>query len=733
MNPPGEEQFQRQVYPSELKAIRARREVWGLDAGGLPEPAAGEPIAPDPAHGTAGLAFSGGGIRSATFNLGVLQVLAKRGLLAGFDYLSTVSGGGYIGSNLSCALQCEDPSRQQPGYSYIHERGQEESALLQHLRSGRDYLAPDGLLDLLKIPAVLFRGMVLNLLVLFPFLALFACLTAWLYPHLLDPAWRAVLPGFELLLSAPETAAGGPGGRLHFFLLFPWTVVAFGLWIVLFPLVATLASRAGYRWRSLYETSYSALLLLMIAVPAVEAAPWLLRRINARLDASAMDELLVAIVVGLLALVVLLSSVMGVRPGASRTVARLAGRLRELVAAVLGPAILLCAFLRLTRALYAPDEGGGPLIAHPPRIWLMLIVAGTVFLYTRFFLDINKSGMHRFYRDRLSKAYLMDPRDGVHEDELCLSALDVTRSGAPYHLLNTALNVEGAADRALQGRGADFFVFSPGWIGSFSTGYCPTPALETENRDLNLGTALAISGAAASPYMGAASSRLRALALTLLNIRLDYWFANPARIARHPMVRAVRRFVFRVGPLYLLAEVLGLIDADSPNVNLSDGGHIENLGLYELLRRRCRTIVVGDAGQDPLLELSSLGQLTAYARMDEGIQIEWTGLEHIALRADGTSAAQWAVGRIRYGDSAEEGRILYIKACLHGDEPADIRAYRAQHASFPHESSTNQFFAPNQFEAYRALGYHIADKAVTAGGGEGKSAGEWVEGMALRA
>src|SRR5262249_7773400 len=45
-----------------------------------------------------GLAFSGGGIRSATFNLGMLQSLARLNLLSKFDYLSTVSGGGYIGS-----------------------------------------------------------------------------------------------------------------------------------------------------------------------------------------------------------------------------------------------------------------------------------------------------------------------------------------------------------------------------------------------------------------------------------------------------------------------------------------------------------------------------------------------------------------------------------------------------------------------------------------------------------
>jgi hypothetical protein len=56
------------------------------------------------AAGLVGLALSGGGIRSATFNLGLLQGLVKQGILRYCDYLSTVSGGGYIGSCLSSLL-----------------------------------------------------------------------------------------------------------------------------------------------------------------------------------------------------------------------------------------------------------------------------------------------------------------------------------------------------------------------------------------------------------------------------------------------------------------------------------------------------------------------------------------------------------------------------------------------------------------------------------------------------
>ena len=181
---PGKQQFLTNVYPSELRSINKRRSVWNLlpGSGAFQEAAkkanqiAGHAdpkaiIPPDVYHGTVGLALSGGGIRSATFNLGVLQVFAKRGLLKWFDYLSTVSGGGYIGSNLSATLNSEDPKRKSPGYSLLHIKGTEESQAIKHLRSGGNYLAPGGLLDLLRIPAILLRGVAINLLVTAPFVS----------------------------------------------------------------------------------------------------------------------------------------------------------------------------------------------------------------------------------------------------------------------------------------------------------------------------------------------------------------------------------------------------------------------------------------------------------------------------------------------------------------------------------------------------------------------------------
>ncbi len=702
---PGKQQFLTNVYPSELRSINKRRSVWELPPGsGTFQEAAKEAnqiaghadpkaiIPPDVSHGTVGLALSGGGIRSATFNLGVLQVFAKRGLLKWFDYLSTVSGGGYIGSNLSATLTSEDPKRKSPGYSLLHIKGTEEPQAIKHLRSGGNYLAPGGLLDLLRIPAILLRGVATNLLVTAPFVGVLALLTVWLYP-----------------------ADLAEGAEHHFFLLTPWVVGIFAAWIALFPLLATLFPHVEYGLRSAYERSFSLLLLLVIAVPLLEALPWLYHEVFVGLT---MAHFLSGAVTGTLAIVPVLRSLT-----ASEKIVNLADKIKVVLIGLLGPAILLFLYLFMTRWIFRGSAGN--LQEIPRRMIAFSIALAAVFIFTRLFVNVNKSGMHRFYRDRLSKAYLLDPVNNRHVDNLQLSKLEIGKTGAPYHLVNTSLNIPGTKDKEMQGRGADFFVFSPKWSGSFQTGYCPTERLEKEDLDLNLGTCFAISGAAAAPYMGTSSSHL-AFVLTLLNIRLDYWIPNPARFSASRGRQRLDRVLYQVGPLYLLFELLGWLTARSKFVNLSDGGHIENLGLYELLRRRCKFIVCSDAEEDLELELSSLGKVSAYARMDQGIEIKWTKLHRLQKNGKGYSTVQWAYGTIDYG-SEEKGQIIYLKSSLSGHEPQDIAAYHAKNPSFPHQSTGDQFFDESQFESYRALGYYIASQLFDPGTTEVTDLAQWFE------
>ena len=191
-----------------------------------------------------------------------------------------------------------------------------------------------------------------------------------------------------------------------------------------------------------------------------------------------------------------------------------------------------------------------------------------------------------------------------------------------------------------------------------ATGYAKTSEFEGADgwdEGLDLGTALAISGATAAPQMGAGISRSLALILTLLNIRLDYWIPNSKVYTDRELL-----WKRRPGPFYLLREITGKMNVRSSYVNLSDGGHIENLGLYELLRRRCKYLVVCDAEQDPDIILSSLGKLTAYSRMDDGIWIDWGGtLEDLKKDPEtGLSRRHWAIGTIHYGAAATDHLII---------------------------------------------------------------------------
>jgi hypothetical protein len=138
----------------------------------------GDPIIiPKEDSNLTGLALSGGGVRSAAFCLGALQALNEADVLSRVDYLSTVSGGGYIGCSLSAAL--ESGRGKFPFETRILE---DETPSVQHLRDYSNYLFPSGAKDWLDNTAIYVRGLVANLVLLMPFLLSAAALTLLLHP-----------------------------------------------------------------------------------------------------------------------------------------------------------------------------------------------------------------------------------------------------------------------------------------------------------------------------------------------------------------------------------------------------------------------------------------------------------------------------------------------------------------------------------------------------------------------
>ncbi|MEW5966963.1 MAG: hypothetical protein AB1720_08230 [Pseudomonadota bacterium] len=340
-------------------------------------------------------------------------------------------------------------------------------------------------------------------------------------------------------------------------------------------------------------------------------------------------------------------------------------------------------------------------------------------------IDVNLFSIYHFYRQRLVRCYLgasrcesriphpftgFDPRDDIKLAELCNTTTGKPQCQRPYPIFNTAMNLVAGKQLAWQERLAAAFAFTPlasGYSfnlpdekGQLFSHYRPTAQYM---EGVWMGTAMAISGAAASPNMGCRSTPALTFLMTVFNVRLGHWTPNP----RNDHTWTLHDPPF--GGTYLLKELFGKTDHASPFVYLSDGGHFENLGLYELVRRRCACIVVVDAGEDRDTRFDDLGNAIRKCYADFGVVID--------VDAGDLRSGYSAIGRVRYppragvDEQAVEGWLIYIKPRLAGSEPADLLNYQCTHPGFPHESTADQWFDESQFESYRKLGHHIG-KAV---------------------
>lgn len=389
-----------------------------------------------------------------------------------------------------------------------------------------------------------------------------------------------------------------------------------------------------------------------------------------------------------------------------------------------------------------------PLMTGVPSLTmlvLLLVAAALAFRY----IDVNEFSLQNLYRNRLVRCYLgaahgsrrmpdpftaFDPSDDLH-----MSALSRQR---PVHIVNTTINLSQDDDLARQQRQADSFTFSARHSGFWQEGkgqqvedeeskdsqggYVATRSLADEDANGNpsftgvrLGTAMATSGAAVSSQMGFASSRLFAFLLTLLNVRLGRWFPNPAAV-KDP--QTMKRKSPRFAAFWFLRELLGSTNKRKEWVYLSDGGHFENLGIYELVRRRCRYIVAVDAGADPESTFSDLGNAVRKCRVDFGVDIQVDLTSLTPSSSSGRPRRGSVLGKVTYPTDGTQpgftGDILYIKLSLPSDlntQPADILAYRKEQPAFPHQPTTDQWFTEAQFESYRELGFLVGSDAIGLG------------------
>ncbi|HEX8171470.1 MAG TPA: patatin-like phospholipase family protein [Thermoanaerobaculia bacterium] len=313
-----------------------------------------------------------------------------------------------------------------------------------------------------------------------------------------------------------------------------------------------------------------------------------------------------------------------------------------------------------------------------------------------------------------AKPFLWSDVTGVHrmiENRLRIEAalpkvVRPLRPARPLHVVNICLNLTGGEELGWQERKGESLTVSPLASGNYRLGYRDT----RKYGEISLGTAVTISGAAASPNMGYHSSPALAFLMTLFNVRLGWWLGNPGLAGNDTYERRNPRSSI----LPFLYEATGNSTDKYGYVYLSDGGHFENLGLYEMVLRRCHRIVISDAGADPRYIYDDLGNAVRKIRIDLGIPID---LDHIDIMpADENKPGKYcATGTINYkavdGEEAVNGELVYIKPVVYADEgPRDVLNYSKNSPDFPHESTADQFFSESQFESYRRLGLFTIDQ-----------------------
>ncbi|WP_246658396.1 patatin-like phospholipase family protein [Rhizobium sp. FKY42] len=776
----------------------------------------------------AGLCLSGGGIRSAAVSLGVVQALQALKAFPQLDFLSTVSGGGYLGGAVIAGLYRTNgtyslDSSQAGGAMAPADIADNEEVL--RIRDRSRYLMPNGPLDLVVSFAIILRGLAVNAVIVAACVFAGAALTLFLYPteDLLAHSWL-----FNIAAANQWKASGW----FVFDGTLPLTTIAlacFVLWLVVWAAWRSIISSIPGKYAELQDPAsqtakksaiaciaLAALFLFELQVPILRLAlqfrdlSWkgflsvvapltagtgafalLWKRLELLIQAAAKENsgkavvsrilnsaLLVALGLALPLLIYafyLAVTVFGIQrneaPGQLAEVLPTLGITNLMVALVLVPVAIIIAIVLWSRIV-------GPLgltllnrhevIDMPTkrkrRLMLWVIAAVWTFLFflgailanvigpslnlwgvAMLYLGIcatltliaglfteNANSLHRLYRDRLAEAFrISDDGKPITFTDLA-SADDRGLSRRPYPIINAAVNMQGS-QRLGRRRKADFFTFTPDYIGSEATGYLPTNIYRDAEPDIDLATAIAISGAAVSSAMGQVGKALFAPTLSLLNLRLGYWVRNPNRVKTREDLHRARLEDWRFS--YLPAEIFGRLSEKHGKVLLSDGGHIDNLGLYQLLKRRCDFIIVSDAEADPTMNFSSLISVERYARIDLGVRLElpFEAIAGAALiraqdkassKTQSAGAPDWqhaAIGTIKYpevlragGERLPEktGVLLYIKACVTGDERSYVLDYERRFPRFPHESTGDQFFTEEQFEAYRALGFHATQSAL---------------------
>jgi hypothetical protein len=745
-----------------------------------------------------GLALSGGGIRSATFNLGLLQALDQLGVLKHVDYLATVSGGGYIGGFWTAWLlrrkQAEDAAKSDAAkleaimFPASGDRATGETPEVRHLREFSRFLLP-----CIRLLGAEFWGILMVVL-------------GGMLPSILSALAVLVLMwwGWVTLLACLLADRKSEGRA--------WLMLAF---VALYFIFSERLWRKSRRNRVTADQktldSRGHFVGAMVACLLTMVGVYCLRNLVHLLEGHTLsDPLLKTIKVRMTGLTALTDSTVGFGPAlviagvtlallelrfllkktpeARNSVSFFAGSERavtqmlRLAAIMMTFAALWWVVVEIERSTHLssfsasaafstglflwarkwlsepPKETHGGGLLHlafnwlkraTPKVlaslsWLLIFVLVGVgvewcierrvtsgfppnwllpvlclvqvgLMIWRF--DPTRMSLHELYRARISRCYLgASNPEGILEQDSPATRTEKNRSSnerpgddltmdklaaveRPIHLVCVAANDLSGDPVGTLYRGAQSAVLS-----------CHGISLGNQTakfEELKFSSALTASAAAFNSQMGRISMGLGPAVTFLMsafNLRLGLWVPHP---------KITRRWKTPLG-LFFFYELFGVSTTTGRNLLLSDGGHFENFGLYELLRRHCRYIIVSDCGADLEVAFDDLANVLRRVREDFGVEVE-LDVNRLRSGANGLAAQHAVVGTAHYNGlgGMDKGTILFIKPAITGDEPPDVLQYRTRNTTFPQESTVNQFYDEPQWESYRRLGEHTGRSVLS--------------------
>jgi hypothetical protein len=701
---------------------------------------------PAPARRVRAICCSGGGIRAAAFALGGMQALGRRepgepgqpakpSWYEGVDLVTAVSGGSYMAGSFAIVDHELSPTQRSEALPYA-PGSPEDNRLRAHTR----YLVEDPQVAAIGILSIVY-GLLLNLVPILAVIFIGAKLLGWL------------LFKFDILKHASGNWSVHDSGVVGLI-----TVVLAGSGVFLFAIERL---HDVYRPPREVLTDFArawALRLLCVAAGfglAFIAVPEVLHllstsRVDLRPAGVSRGAQLGGFVTTTVALVGLVKGSVGkfkaklqTSAGTSGTVATWTKKALRWLApwagSVIAVGLLASAFLTWTTSA-----------AYNGVRWsdaAAIVVAAVGVFVWQALTDVNRNSIHPYYKERLSTAFAVRRVDEDHAGQLPYQLpIRLSEYGSdsddtdvaprrPELIVCAAVNTdeEGVVPA---GRGCAPFTFSPQRIG-ISSGtmfdgekaganeMLMRPTLEYEEaagiRLMTLPAAVAVSGAAVSPAMGRMTRAPLRVLLGLANVRLGLWLPNPRNTDLPKAPRPDEKFGWPLvkwqlrqpGIRSLLRELLGQTGLHSRWIYVTDGGHYENLGLVEALRRGATEIIAFDASGDAPHSWTAFGEAVETARADLGVQIDLDPTKMSPVSQGGRAPTLVVEGTCTYPDGSQATLVL-CKLAMPIEVPAswDVAAWATGHANFPHDTTAQQLYGDREFEAYRRLGELGGERAL---------------------